>query len=226
MRHDGSSARRPILALAAAVPVVYAGLVRPRMLTWGATPEEIAATYPGDELVPDAEGSSTMATTLPAPPEVVWPWLVQMGTDRAGWYSWDRLDHGGRPSADRIVPEWQGIEEGSRLIQAPDGSSWFTVAVLEPSQALVLVANYELPTARSFDASSGPMPQAYMEGSWGFHLRPTADGGTRVVVRTRGKVRPRWLRRPFDVFGEPAHFIMQTRQFHNLHDRVSRPPVC
>jgi hypothetical protein len=63
-----------------------------------------------------------------------------------------------------------------------------------------------------------------MEGVWGFHLRPTPDGGTRLVVRTRGRIRPRWLRRPFDLlFGEPAHFIMQTRQFHNLRARVSGP---
>lgn len=56
-----------------------------------------------------------MATTLPALPEQVWPWLVRMGFDRAGWYGWDRLDHGGRPSADRIVPEWQSLEVGQRL---------------------------------------------------------------------------------------------------------------
>ena len=130
------------------------------MLRWGATPAEIASTYPGDDLVPGAEGSSTMATTLPAGPETVWPWLVQMGTDRAGWYSWDRFDHGGKPSADRIVPEWQGVQEGQRLIQAPDGSSWFTVAGLEPNRTLVLRTNYELPSARSFEIGSGPPPRA------------------------------------------------------------------
>ncbi len=57
--------------------------------------------------IPDADGGVfTMAATLPAPPEKVWPWLVQMGGDRAGFCSWDRLHHGGKPSADRIVPGW------------------------------------------------------------------------------------------------------------------------
>ncbi len=59
-----------------------------------------------------------MATTLPAPPEKVWPWLVQMGGDRAGFYSWDRLDHHREPSADRIVPEWQHLQQGQPLMGA------------------------------------------------------------------------------------------------------------
>jgi hypothetical protein len=85
-------------------------------LTWGATADEVSRSYPGDEFIPRADGGVfTMATTLPAPPEKVWPWLVQMGGERAGFYSWDRLDHGGKPSADRIVPEWQSLQVGRRL---------------------------------------------------------------------------------------------------------------
>src|SRR6266516_3031484 len=67
------------LAAACAVPVLYALSIRPRMLTWGATPDETACAYPGDELVPDPNGGATMATTLLAPPEKVWPRLVQLG---------------------------------------------------------------------------------------------------------------------------------------------------
>jgi hypothetical protein len=62
------------------------------MLTWGATPDEIARDYPGDELIPDPDDCATMATTLPAPPEKVWRWLAQMGGDRGGWYSRDWLE--------------------------------------------------------------------------------------------------------------------------------------
>src|SRR5690606_16683183 len=83
----------------------YTALVRPRLLRWGATREEANASYPGDDLIAYPTAQSTMAVSLPAPPEEVWPWLVQMGCGRAGWYSWDLLDNGGRPSADRIVPE-------------------------------------------------------------------------------------------------------------------------
>ncbi|WP_354637178.1 hypothetical protein [Kitasatospora camelliae] len=210
----------------AAVTLALHGLVlRPRMLTWGATSDEVSRVYPGDDLIPEADSSSTMATTLPAPPEQVWPWLVQMGGDRGGWYSWDRLDHMGEPSADVIVPEWQSLEEGQRLNAAPDGQSWFAVALQEPGRTLVLRANLELPSGHSFDARSTPLPRAYMDGIWGFHLQPAPGDTTRLVVRTRGLSRPRPFTRPFDLlFGEPAHFIMQTRQFHNLRTRLSPAP--
>lgn len=103
------------LAAAATVPVVYALLVRPRILRWGAAAEEISGDYPGDELITAPNGGGTMATTLPAPPERVWPWLVQMGRDRGGWYSWDSLDNEGVPSADQIVDKWQNLQIGQHL---------------------------------------------------------------------------------------------------------------
>ncbi|MGZ4495430.1 MAG: hypothetical protein ACXVWU_12070 [Nocardioides sp.] len=215
-------ARALLLPVAAAVPVLYALWGRPRLKTWGASEEEARRTYPGDDLVPEADGVSTMATTLPAPPERVWPWLVQMGGDRAGWYSWDRLDHGGKPSADRILPEWQQLEEGQHLVESPDGRTWFSVAVLEPHRTLVLRSDFELPSGHSFDPGAGPRSRIYLDGTWGFHLEPTPQGETRLVVRTRGRGVPRRLTRPFDLLlGEPAHFIMQTRQFHNLRARVA-----
>jgi len=206
------------LATVCAVPVLYALWVRPRLLTWGATREEVARTYPGDELVPDADGSVfTMATTLTAPPEKVWPWLVQMGFGRAGWYSWDRLDNSGIPSADRIVPEWQSMQVGQHLIGARDGRSWFTVERAEPNRALALRTTIELPSGRSFDPQTGTRPRAYADGVWSFNLRPAAGGQTRLVARTRGMTRPRGLTRPLGLLvGDPAHFIMQSRQFHGL----------
>ncbi|MEV6944352.1 hypothetical protein AB0N07_20560 [Streptomyces sp. NPDC051172] len=227
MSEQKSCSRRPGAGLlpfmaASAVLALYVRWFRPRLLTWGATRDETARVYPGDELFPDADGISTMATTLPAPPEKVWPWLVQMGGDRGGWYSWDLLDHFGEPSADRIAPEWQTLEEGQRLQATRDGQSWFTVARLEPNRTLVLRSDLSLPSGHSFDPEWDALPLARMDGVWGFHLRPTAEGKTRLVVRTRGQGRPRRLTRPFDLLlGEPAHFIMQTRQFHNLRTRVA-----
>jgi proline iminopeptidase len=223
---ESRSCRRPearllALLMACTALTLYTRRLRPTMLTWGATPEETAAAYPGDELVSDADGTSTMATTLPAPPEKVWPWLVQMGGDRAGWYSWDRLDHFGEPSADHVVPEWQDLKEGQRLPSVQDGRAWFTVARLEPNRTLVLRSDLNLASGRSFDPGSRSMPSARLDGIWGFHLRPAPFGETRLVVRTRGQGRPRWLVGPFDLLlGEPAHFVMQTRQFHNLRVRL------
>ena len=221
--HHSARARAAVIAqaVACAVPVLYAFWARPRLLTWGATAEEIATTYPGDELVPDADSSVfTMAATLPAPPEQVWPWLAQMGFGRAGWYSWDRLDNAGNPSADRIVPEWQSLQAGQRLIEASDGRNWFTVELVDPNRTLVLRTVIDLLSGRSIDPN-GPLPRAYADGVWSFHLRPADHSQTRLVARSRGKTRPALLTRPFGLaVGDPAHFIMQTRQFHGLRTRV------
>ncbi|HET7243846.1 MAG TPA: hypothetical protein VFJ07_03355 [Streptosporangiaceae bacterium] len=205
--------------MAGAALVLYAMRVRPWLLTWGATHDETSGAYPGDELIPDPAHSSTMAATLPAPPERVWPWLVQMGYDRAGWYSWDRLDHGGKPSADRIVPEWQNLHEGQRLNSMAHGRDQMTVAVLEPNRTLVLRSTYQVPSFRTVDPRSGPLPPAYMDSIWGFHLRPAPGGATRLVIRKRGRG-PRAVTWAISLLWDPLHCIMQTRQFHNLHTRV------
>jgi proline iminopeptidase len=216
---------RITLALAAAAGV-YVLVVRPRLRHYGASHEEAGTIYPGDELIPDADAQTTMAVTLPAPPEAVWPWLVQMGCDRAGWYSWDRLDNGGRPSAERVVPEWQDRTEGDRMISTPGGATWFTVARMTPPRDLVLRAALELPSGRPLEVR-GPLPRVYNDGIWAFHLRPLPGGRTRLVVRTRSRGRPRWADRAVGLlFGEPAHFIMQRRQFRNLHRRVASAPAA
>ena len=208
------------LAAACAAAALYALWVRPQLLTWGATLEEITRGYPGDELIPDADRAEfTMATTLPAAPEKVWAWLVQMGGDRAGFYSWDRLDHYGEPSADRIVPERQHLQQGQRLNSEPGGQNWMTAEVVEPDRTLVLRSATALPSGRSFDPRTAPRPRVYLDGIWGFYLRPAPGGQTRLVVRTRGRGRPQPLMGAVGLV--PLHFIMQARQFRNLRARVS-----
>src|SRR4051812_33019122 len=90
------------IGVAGTAAAVYGGLVRPRLVRWGASEDEVSASYPGAALVPGGQRGSTMAVTIDASPEKVWPWLVQLGGDRAGWYSWDALDNAGRPSAREV----------------------------------------------------------------------------------------------------------------------------
>jgi hypothetical protein len=141
-----------------------------------------------------------------------------MGGGRGGWYSRDWLDNSGEPSADRIVPEWQSLEVG-RQLKGP--ANVWTVAVVEPNRTLVLQSSYGLPPGHSSDPRSSSLPRAHLDGIWGFHLRPAPGGWTRLVIRTRSRGRPRLVTRPFGLLvGEPVHFMMQTRQFHNLRTRV------
>jgi proline iminopeptidase len=195
------------------------------MTNWGATDTERIMPLPGDKLIPGGRGGATMATTISAPPAAVWPWLVQMGCDRAGFYSWDRLDNHGRPSAERIHPEWQDVAVGSRLYCVPDGSVWFDVALLERERTFVLRSSLTLPSGRPFNPTLRPQG-AFSDSTWGFHLRPIGDGGTRLLVRGWQVGRPRGLIDTANwLFWEPAHWVMQTKQFAELRRRAESTPA-
>jgi uncharacterized protein YndB with AHSA1/START domain len=214
---------RGALAAAAAAAGLYAGLVRPRMKNWGATSRERDETLPGDGVVPDAHGRSTMAVTIDAPPADVWPWLVQMGHTRAGWYSWDHLDNAGHPSATTIHPEWQDVAAGDRLISTPNQQAWFDVVEIEPERTLVLRGRIDMLHGRSIGLD-GPLPSGCVDGTWAFFLEPQ-NGGTRLVARGQGTGNPRLFADVMNwIFWEPAHWIMQTRQFANLRRLVEETP--
>jgi hypothetical protein len=111
---------RQVGAVLADLPLfLVAPLRRRRHRTWGASADEVAAAMPGDDLLPRAQYRSTRAITVSAEPEEVWPWLVQVGYRRGGWYANDLLDNFARPSAREIVPEWQDLHVGQRLAWIP-----------------------------------------------------------------------------------------------------------
>jgi proline iminopeptidase len=156
-----------------------------------------------------------MAVTIDAPPARVWPWLVQMGYGRAGWYSWDHLDNWGHASAERLHPEWQQIALRDRLPSMPEQKAWWEVAALEPERFLGLRASLDL-RGRPFD-SKGQRPRFFTDSLWGFLLEEAPGGRTRLVVSGYWAMRPRWLQSVTSVlFLEPSHWIMQTRQFAQL----------
>jgi proline iminopeptidase len=208
---------------AALLNVAYRVALRPRLARWGATDEEARESLPGDDILPAGAVTSTMATTIDAPPEDVWPWLVQMGCDRAGWYSHDLLDNAGRPSADHIVDEWQRVSLGDRMSSDPTGKQrvWFTIEGIYPEHALVLRAPIDLRTGRPYDLA-GPRPRAYSDSTWAFVLEELPGSRTRLLARTRNDAWPAWRTLPFAVIGLPSHVFMQLRQFRNLARRAER----
>lgn len=109
---------------------LYLWVVKPWHLRWGATDEEVARAMPGDGLIPDA-GTATRAITIRATPEDVWPWLVQLGYGRAGWYSYGWIDNDFRKIADRILPEHQNLEPGDTILMTPDMG--FEVVAIDPA---------------------------------------------------------------------------------------------
>jgi hypothetical protein len=100
--------------------------------------DEARRQLPGDELLPSAKVRWTHGITIRARPTEIWPWLIQMGCRLAGWYSYDGLDNGGAPSADRIVPELQRVEVGDIFPMTPTADDGFVVRAVDPERALVL----------------------------------------------------------------------------------------
>jgi hypothetical protein len=104
---------RGLLELLAALPVfAFAPLFRRWHMRWGATDAELAAPMSGDDIVPASTFTATRAIMIAAPPENVWPWIVQMGYRRAGFYTYDLVDNAGYPSAERILEEHQTFAVG------------------------------------------------------------------------------------------------------------------
>lgn len=180
---------------AAAAGMVWAAVDRP-WLRGGATRSEARAVLPGDELVTPAQLQATRAVTIAAPPAAVWPWLVQMGYGRAGWYAFDQLDNGGRGSVDRIVPELQDLAVGD-IVRDATGPFGFRVVVLDAPRVLVFRATLHPLTGRPVDPSAG---DTHLDLSWAFVLRELPEpapeaGGTRLLVRVRYRhTRKAWVR--------------------------------
>lgn len=202
---------RRLAVLLTASLATYAFVVRPRLLRWGATASEFDSPYPGADLIPGATRSGTMAVTIDAPPENVWPWLVQMGY--------------GRRCADRIHPEWQNVKVGD-MLAGPDAgelekNSW-QVAALEPERFLALRASFDLQRRRRFDPASDH-PRYFTDSIWGFLLKPLPGNKTRLIVSGYWRLEPRWLQ-PFTSFAalEWTHWVMQTKQFANIKRRVEK----
>ena len=180
----------------------YVRFGRPWQLTWGAMPEEVGRPLPGDDLVPRPMFNATRAITIDAPPDRVWPWLVQAGVTRAGWYSYDLLDNLGRPSAQRIIPELQHLAPGDVIPMSPDGMQGIDVLSLDAPTSMVW-------------SSPG-------ETSWTWQLDPRPDGTTRLITRIRSRMiaRPRSI--AFYVIVEVADFWMIRKMLLNLRDRAER----
>jgi hypothetical protein len=170
----------------------------------------------GDDLLGDANSQATHAIDIDARPEAVWPWLVQMGRRRAGWYSWDLLDNGGHRSARELHPELQRVEVGQVLPATPDGKDGFEVLRVEPNRALVLGGLWDVAGKRQLPFAA-PRPASYWQVTWAFDLQPRGEG-TRLRVRARVAFSPDEVSHAWRV--KPIHGFMERRQLHELKTRA------
>jgi hypothetical protein len=205
-----------------ALAVSYHHLWRDRMTTWGATAAETTADLPGDELSPRSDLVTTRAVAISAPPSCVWPWLAQMGSGRAGHYSYDWIEnllgldiH----SAEVILPQFQNIVPGDEF---PIGGrpGVMRVELMEPEQNLTL-------------ESWGGKHRPHCEARWisTFALLPqpgaaTQPGPTRLVNGNRislPHLSPA-LRRICTLLLEPCGFFLERKMLLGIKERAERLP--
>jgi hypothetical protein len=195
----------PALAIALTVALLYWFPIRRWTGHWGATSSDLTRVMPGDGLVVDPAFSYTTAILINARPEHIWPWLVQMGYQRGGLYSYDWLDrlfgYLDRPSATRILPEFQHLAVGDK-IPLGRGPAW-PVAAAEPRRALVL-------DMRNMGG---------IDWVWQFGLYPVDEKRTLLVSRSRVRARTVWAWLLTSVI-EPAGFVMTRRMLLGLKQRA------
>ena len=208
---------------------------------WGASDDEVLRSMPGDELIAHPMVETTHAITIQASAAEVWPWLVQMGMDRGGWYSdpewWDGLVEKvlwsflaseektgysirSEPSAERIIAKFQDLKVGDIMLDGPPGTAFFTVAVLEKNWVLALYSNshvrYIVPDA----LRDNPSVNIQGEFSWVFILDEMDANATRLILRTRVNYGPRVFRVLTRPFFWPVDFVLARKMLWGIKWRV------
>jgi hypothetical protein len=194
-----------VVGLLALLLAVYIFAIRPSQLHWGATAEEIARPMPGDDLVAHPTFLATRAITIRGRPEDIWPWLTQIGYDRAGFYGYDAIENLGAQrgihSADRIIPELQHPAVGDRVYMSR--IAYLIFGAIVPSQYLIWTGD-----------------QVPSDGAFTWALYPLDASHTRLVSRIR--IRYHWTDRSIilALFTEFADHVAVPRVLLGVKDRV------
>lgn len=179
-----------------------------------ALPSDDDRALPGDAVLADARYSLTHALDIEAPPSLVWPWLMQLGCDRAGWYSIDALDHGGVPSVDHLVPAWGERRIGDDVATTPANDSFYRVLAVEKDELFVIGGTAERLGGR-------------IEMAWSFVLEPIGADATHLVTRVRARGAPRWSEWfQGAVLFPPVHSLMQHVQLSTLKRLAEREALA
>lgn len=205
----GTAVLSLVSALSCGAVLAFLG-VRSWYFNWGTEDGESMAPLPGDDLVPKPRTQYTRGITIRAPARDVWPWLVQMGADRGGLYSYEKIEAMMRcpiTNADTIHPEWQSTKVGDPIRLCPkDGPPPYEVASMEVDRAFIL-------GHRTSDGKG-------WADTWQFVLQPVDPNTTRLLVRNRTTVSgPMW-----DAI-EPGVFVMEQRMLRGIKERVETPPA-
>lgn len=205
-----------VIIILVIVCVGYWNFARPWMAGWGATKEEITKNLPGDEIVTNPKYVTNHAIDIEAMPDEVWPWLVQMGQEKGGLYSWEYLSNlagSNIHNAGQIIPEYQNTKVGDSFKLHPDLPA-LKVMRMEKNKAFVVGAKYE---------DGKKIEDVPIAVSWAFILEKTDKGNTRVHVRYISDFKPTLAGKLANHYLlEPFHFIMERAMLYGIKERVEK----
>ena len=203
-------------ALRIAATVLLSPLLQTWYQKWGTHGNESVRILPGDELINQARSRITCGITIEDGADAVFPWLVQIGCQRAGWYSYDLLDNGGEKSAESILPEHQQLAVGDPVYATPDGKLSFPVVQVIPGKALVLGGTVDTKTGKGNPTRTEDM-HSFFSGVMVFYLEEQAEQLTRLFFRQRLDWNPGFLNfLAYRVFLEPLSFVMVRKTLKTL----------
>lgn len=187
------------------------GLIHPSLLQSGASALEQTKALPGDDIIASPSISFTRAVTIETAPENVWPWLIQMGYGRGGWYGWYPFNIPHDQSSQFIMAEFQSLSVGDVMLDGPGcdcDKGAFTVKELIPGKAIILHSCRDMFSGREIRRKS-EYPKRWADMSWVFVLEKVADNCTRLLTRTRVAYSARWLTIPVCLVFRPGDTVMQ-----------------
>lgn len=200
--------------------ILLSPLLRAWYCAWGSTPGEVERIYPGDEFVPHPKSELTCAITINAPPSAIFPWFVQLGCGRGGWYAYDLLDNGGMASADRILPEYQTLKVGDMVSAVPNGTFGFPVARIEPDRVLSLAGTLDTRTGKPADPNDSKL-EAYFSGDQTYFIDPLDTAHSRLIFRMRTDWNGSLLNNLiYRAILEPVSFVMARKMLLNIKLRA------
>jgi hypothetical protein len=187
------------LLIAVGVIAAYIIVLGPWQRRWGASDGESERAMPGEDLLRSDAPSTTRAITIEASPEDVFPWLLQIGYGRGGWYSYDWIDNDRKPSVERIEPALQRLAVGERLEMLPG----FGPVVRE------IVPNHHVLSGGEAD-------------TWCLLVEPTAGGATRLISRWRQDWPRNLATYVWTILADPGAFVMEQKMLRRIRDLAER----
>lgn len=202
---------RFVISVAAFFLAAYPLILRRWHSMWGTTRDERQRVYPGDMLVALPRVQYTRAITIAATPAKIFPWLLQIGQGRGGFYSYELLENivgSNIHNANGILPQYQNLKVGDIIRLIPRDVPSYRVGMILPDEALVLQTN-------------NPANDNRTTGSWGFYLHESESGTTRLIIRSRLDYEPTVMNFIiWRLITEPVHFLMEEKMLRGIKERV------